>query len=189
MPYNLASGGRTNVKRVGLGSGRLFANVFNSASAATPTTDVGYGRGGQLQVTRQKVELILGVPRTLVAQYAIQEDVTLSFNAVQWDPFVLTYAMGAGVTSGTDAAGVYKFGGDMAFAECSVMFTHNLPAGGTVSVDVWKAQGMGELTLSFGDDIHELPYQFKALTAASEWGGATVDAKGSLFRIRIDVPA
>ena len=184
MPFNLSAAG--NSKRVSFGSGLLRVRAYDST---TPTSadDAGYGRGGSLNVTREKVDLRLGTPRTLVIRYAVQENVTLQFNSVEWSIPNIANTLGAGVQSGSATDKTMLFGGDTMFNEVSVTFIHQMAAGGTVTLDLWRCQGVGEIAVNTTDDIHEIPYNFEALVATSDWTNALVNSKGSLFRMRIQV--
>src|SRR5688572_15291415 len=101
MPFNLSDNG--TVARVGLGSGKLLVRTYDGLTPASPTNDIGFGRGGSLAITRQKAELLLGVPRRLIAQFAIQEDVTLNFGSLEWKADNLTASLSAGVVAGSGA--------------------------------------------------------------------------------------
>jgi len=73
----------------------------------------------------------------------------------------------------------------MTITEAAVKFVHQMPSGGTVTVYLWKAQGSGEVTITFGDDPHEFPYEFTALTATTDWAGNTLGSKERLCKIEL----
>jgi len=75
------------------------------------------------------------------------------------------------------------FGGDMNITEVAVKFVHQMPSGGTVIVYLWRAQGSGEITITFGDEPHEFPYEFSALTATTDWAGNPLSSTERLCRI------
>lgn len=191
---------KANTKRVSLGTGRLFvaAHPGGSSGGTTPTAathDVGLGRGGSLNITRTKTELMAGVPKQLVLQLATQEDVTLSFNSVEWRPKQLQYVLGytdSYFTTGTPAdTDTLEFGGIMSFKDLCVRFQHEMANGGTLFLDIYKAQGQGEVALNFGDDFHEIPYAFKALSSTTTWDGRSTASNGvgAYCRMQIFLPA
>lgn len=198
MPFNLSSSG--NASRVSLGTGTLKldpwvddATVTAGGGATPAVADVGYGRGGSLTITRQRAELLLGTPRRLIAQYAIQEDVTLAFEGVEWNTGQLYNTLGAGVTGGSATDQNMAFGGSLSFANLKSRFIHQMPAGGTVTFDLFKCQGSGEATVNFTDDFHAFPFNLRALQAtdgltfqATE-GDELIAENGGLFRVRIEI--
>jgi hypothetical protein len=168
MGLNLPAGA---VERVSFGQGILKIG----APGATPTVDVGYARGSTLTITRQKLDLFQGVPRTLVRTFSNQEDTSMQFTGLEWNLERLLDLLGSGAFT-TAAGGVerLRFGGKIDFAEVSVLFQHRTPTEGTAEVRIWRAQGQGELSLNFGDDFQEFNYQFRGLPATTDWGGVAI---------------
>jgi len=175
MALNVPAG---NKKRLTFGPGILQIG----ASGSTPSTDVGYARGASLSITRQKLDVFQGSPRSLIETYAVQEDVALNFTGIEWAPFNLVRALGSGVTSGTGTE-TLGFGGEVTFAEVALSFEHITPTNGTVSIYVWKAQGQGEVTVNFGDDVQEFQYNFRALEATQDWLSNPLNANERLIQI------
>jgi hypothetical protein len=161
--------------------------TLDGTTPVAVTNDVGYGRGGSIAITRQKAELLLGTPRRLIAQFAVQEDVTLAFEGVEWSALQMSRTLGAGVLTGTGADVTLEFGGDLAFASLSARFLHNMPAGGTLTFDLWECQGSGEMTVNFSDDFHTTPFSLRALQATIGWAAEVLNTKGGLFRLRIQI--
>jgi len=171
-----------NVKRLSFGPGILYLG----AAGTTPTTDVGAVRAGAtLAFTREKLEIKQGSPEQLIQQYVTAETVRLEVHGIEWNLENLRYALGAGEISSISGGQQMDFGGDMTITNCSVKFVHQMPAGGTVEVDIWKAQGQGEIEITFGMDPHEFPYVFLALVADTDWAGNTLPANGRLCRIKL----
>jgi len=102
----------------------------------------------------------------------------------EWNLDNLRYALGAGVTTATSLS----IGGDINIAECALKFVHQMPSGGTVTIKIWKAQGAGEVTLTFGDDPHEIPYTFVALDSTTDWSGSSLSSGERLCRIELELP-
>lgn len=189
MAFNLSDAGQK--ARVSLGTGKLFLKTYDGSAPGT-TNDIGYGRGGSFNITRQRAELRLGTPRRLIAQYAIEENVSLSFTGLEWNALNLSRTMGAGVLTPSNATGTstdvtLEFGGDLAFQTLSARFIHQMPLGGTLTFDLYQCQGQGELAVNFTDDFHETPFQLNALQSTIGWASETLNEKGGLFRLRIQV--
>jgi len=125
-----------------------------------------------------------GSPRTIVKSYAIQESAQLALRGIEWNLPRLADALGAGVTTTSALEDTLEFGGDMSIAQKSLKFVHRTPAGHTVEVYFWVAEGTGELAITFGDDIHEFPFTFQARRATTDWNGAALTETKQLFKIR-----
>ena len=125
-----------------------------------------------------------GSPRTIVKSYAVQETAQLVIRGIEWNTTRLADALGAGVTTVGVTEDTLEFGGDMAIAQKAIRFVHRTPAGQTIEVDFWIAEGTGELAVTFGDDMHEFPYSFQARRATTDWNGTTLAETKQLFKIR-----
>jgi hypothetical protein len=188
MPYNLTN--NRNSRRVGLGPGLLYLNAWGAGTPSLSTAnDIGMVRNASFSLTRQKVELILGIPKQKIVQYVVQEDATLNATGLEWNLRVIKNSLGAG--EGTFADGsdeTMKFGGDAAISEHGLQFIHQLPAGGTVTLDMYRVQGGADFNVNFGDDFDEIPHAYSALNASTAWTPAdTLGSKEQLFRIRVQI--
>lgn len=161
---------------ISIGPGILFLGV----SGATPTVDVGAVRSGELAITREKLDINQGFPAQSIISYAISEVVTLTITAIEWDFIHLAQALGAGVATSTQ----FDFGGDPNFSEVAIKYQHRMASGSTLTLDIWKANGTGEITTTFGDDVQEFPYAFSALNSTLDWATNVLDSDKSLFQIR-----
>lgn len=180
MALNLSSSG--NSDRISFGAGVLRIGP----SGVTPSTDIGYVRTASLAVTRQKLEVLLGFPRTLIVQYVNQEDVVLTVTGLEWSLNRLKDVFATGNISGTKL----RFGGDVNLSKVALEFEHQMPAGGTATIRLWKAQGQGDATINLGEEVHEFPYAFRALDAATNWAGGANPSDGRLMEIElVGVPA
>jgi hypothetical protein len=161
--------------------------------------DVGGVRSGStFAVTRTRLEVNQGSPITLTTQFVTQESAILTVNGIEWKLSQIDKALGAGVVVGTDAAGsttTLGFGGDLNVKEVGVKFQHVMPSGATLTLRLWRAQGQGEITLTFGDDIHEIPYSFATLQANDTWqdvdgvtNSATLGTSEQLFKMTLVRP-
>lgn len=162
---------------ISIGPGILFLGV----AGATPTIDVGAVRSGELTITREKLDVDQGFPAQPIVSYAIAEDVTLTINAIEWDFTHLSQALGAGVVTGSTQL---DFGGDPNFSEVALKYRHRMAAGSTIEIDIWKANGSGEITTTFGDDVQEFPYSFATLNSTLDWASNTLATDQSMFQIR-----
>jgi hypothetical protein len=177
MALNVPSGDKN---RMTFGPGILYVDAD---PLATPTTDVGYARGCTVTITRQKMDVFQGSPRSLIETYAIQEDVALNFTGLEWNPTNLSLALGSGATSTSGSTEILEFGGEVTFTEVALRFIHNTPTSGTVDIKIWKAQGVGEFNINFGDDLQEHAYNFRALEALTDWEGAALATNKRLIKI------
>ncbi len=175
MPgYNVPSYTTNNIS---IGPGILFL----AAAGTTPTVDVGAVRSGELTITREKLDVDQGFPAQPIVSYAVGEDVTLTINAIEWDFTHLAQALGSGVVTGSTQ---FDFGGDPNFSEVALKYQHRMAAGSTIVIDIWKANGSGEITTTFGDDVQEFPYSFMALNSDTDWASNTLGDTTSMFQIR-----
>jgi len=172
--YNVPSYTTNNIS---IGPGVLF---INSTAGSTPDTDVGAVRGGELTISREKLDIDQGFPAQSIVSYAIGEDVTLAITGIEWNFSNLAYALGGGTASATQ----FDFGGSPNFTEVSLKYQHRMAAGSTIDIDIWTANGSGELAIPFGDDVQEFNMTFTALNSTTDWGGTTLDDDKSLFQIR-----
>lgn len=176
MALNVPAGNAGNLT---FGPGILYVTTPFSISDGTPNIDVGYVRGAQFTVTRSKLDVFQGSPRSLITTFANQEDLNLQVTGIEWNLNNLNYVLGAGSVSGSS----FAFGGTVTFSEMAVLFRHRTPNQGTVDIMVWKAQGSGENTFNFGDDIMEFTFNFRALESGSTWTNNALADGAKLVRI------
>lgn len=154
--------------------------------------DVGAVRsGGTFNVSRTVLDVPQGSPITTVKQFITAESASLSVNGLEWDLSQLRLALGAGVVDEVGPPETFGFGGDLNIVDTAVKFVHVMPSGYTVTLRIWQAQSSADMTVTFGDDLHEFPYAFNALNAANEWStstgstGAALATDEQLFRITL----
>ena len=178
MAYNLPS---YSTERFSFGPGVLYIG----AAGQTPTTDVGAVRtGASLRITREVLEVPQGSPRTIVQRYVTSESVQMSVTGIEWNLDNLAQFLGVDITTSTPSLEQLDFGGLMSLNAVSLKFVHQTPEGHTIEVDVWRAQGSGEIEISFGDDVHEFPYTFNAIESDTDWSGNSLTAGQRLCRIK-----
>ena len=158
-----------SIEQVSIGPGRLLLG----AADATPTVDVGYVRGSAtLTFERNQVEIRQGSPQNLIKMLASQEDVMLEVTGIEWDFDNLSYVLGDGQTSISDPDKILEFGGRPNNTEVALQYLHTLPDGSTLTLNIWKANGDGNLAAALNpDDLHEFPYKFTAIDVSSDWAG------------------
>lgn len=141
---------------------------------ATPTIDIGFVKGdAELAITRTLLEVMAGSPQSIIQQYAIKEEVNIKFTGIEWNLDNIAYALGAGVTSVNGAEDILDFGGDMDVSQRALRFVHILPDGGTIDIQLFQAEGSGELAAALKEtDMHEFPMTFKAIEASLNFQGA-----------------
>lgn len=170
-----------DTKRITFGPGVLYIADAHT-TPDTATDDVGYARGATLAITRQKLDVFQGSPRSLVETYAVQEDVTLNFVGLEWNPTNLVRALGSGVAT-TGTTDKLEFGGEVTFSGNSLHFRHITPTGSTVDIYIWKGQGQGEFNINFGDDMQEFAYNFRAIESTTAWDNSPLGTDKRLLRI------
>lgn len=143
------------------GPGVLYAGVD---CGVCPAVDIGAVRSGaELVVTREKIIVEQGSPYQMITQYVIRETVVLTVTGIEWNFENLRKALGAGELASPGGDRRFRFGGDMGVCSSALCYRHHTAEGDEIYVKLWCAQGNGEVTITFGDDIHEFPYGFTAV--------------------------
>lgn len=158
MGYNVPTVTKDNFS---FGPGVLFAGV---GCGLCPTIDIGAVRSGaELVITREQILVEQGSPYQRISSYVIRETIVLTVTGIEWNFDNLQRALGAGVLSDENGDKRFRFGGDMGICSIPLCFRHHTAEGDEIWVKLWCAQGNGEITITFGDDIHEFPYGFTAI--------------------------
>ncbi len=178
MAFNVPSHDST---RFSFGPGILYIG----APGATPLIDIGAVRGDvELLVTRTPLELKQGSPQTLIKKYAVEEIVNMKITGVEWDFDNIAYALGAGVTTINGTVETLEFGGDLDYTNRALRFIHILPTGGTIDVQVFKAEGLGNLAIAVKEtDFHEFPFEFNALEGDVDFSNVALATNKKKFKI------
>jgi len=179
MAYSVPSYDST---RFSFGPGILYLG----APGTTPLIDVGAVKGkAELVIEREQLEVFQGSPQSRIEQYITKENIGLKVTGIEWDFDNLAYALGAGMTSGVGSyQETFEFGGTMAMTNRALRYVHRTPDGGTVDIQVFKAQGSGKINIAVNDvDLHEFPYEFKALEGTSDFSNAALAAGKKLIKI------
>jgi hypothetical protein len=187
LAYNVPS---YDTQNLSFGPGVLYLCGLTAAGAAGITegqlSDVGaVNSGSSFQVTRTRLDVFQGSPKSLIDTFVTQEDAQLSVTGIEWNLSNLALALGAGLVTSSGVTTTFSFGGDLKVSDVAAKFVHVTPYGTTVTIRLWKAEGMGDLNVSFGDAIHEVPYTFKALESATKWGGSALGVTERLFSMEL----
>jgi hypothetical protein len=171
-----------NCDNISIGPGIMFIG----AAGTTPTIDVGAisEDGMEITVTQEFVDVMQGNPKSLVCRFKTGEDVELVASGLEWNLPNLAFALGGGVTTSTSTLDTYAFGSSPSVDDVAVRIQHAMPAGDTISFLLWRAQILGEWTLTLAqDELQTFPYSFKGLIATQNWGGETLPVGEQFFRI------
>lgn len=177
--YNLPTG---DITQVSLGPGILYLG----AAGSTPSTDIGYVKGGgTLTIERKQTEIRQGSPQTIVDALVNEENVMLELNGIQWNLDAMLRVLGDGATSVSGADRILKIGGTPGVSKFALRFQHRMADGGTCTTDLWKCIGEGTVAIKINEnDVHEVPYKFKAIyPGTTDWGGATLTNGQQLIKI------
>jgi len=183
MPFNLPSVDET---RFSFGPGILYLGPYapDPVVGGTPTIDVGGVRpGAELSITRERVVVEQGWPAIQIAGFSSRTTAQFTITSIEWNMRNLAWALGAGRTTQVGATEELAFGMDFKFENLALRFVHVQPSGATIILDMWKVQGLGELTAGFTEDLHELPFTFVALRAPEDWLGNPLPLQESLLKI------
>jgi hypothetical protein len=136
-----------------------------------------------MTITREVLELWQGQPQTLIKRYSNKELVKFALTGLEWNLTNLSYALGGGETSTESGKVIIEGGGDPNMSEVALKYEHVTPEGHTITAHIWTATGDGEVSIEFGDDLHEFGYGFTALESTTDWAGVTLAAKKKLYKV------
>ena len=188
-----------DVRNLSFGPGILYVAEYDSTNdkPTIPTIDVGAVKtGSELRIGRDILDAVIGSPSTTIRSFSRSETVELTVTSIEWSFDNLKRALGSGVTD--EAAGTYRFGGDTSLTSYSLKFVHETPDGDQWIIKLWKANPVGEITITFGDDLHEFNMTWRALHSSRTWGtavtgevvgsgdGTTTTFSGTLTKTPID---
>jgi len=173
VAYNVPS---YNTSKITFGPGILYMDVAGS----TPSTDVGAVREATLRISRERLDVEQGTPAVIIQTWARRESVEFVITGIEWNLANLHKALGGGNQTSSELG----FGGDMNFNHVALKFVHQMASGGTIELDIWYAQGSGEMEIAFGDDVHQFPMTFVALHTPTAWSGESLDEEEQLIAIK-----
>lgn len=149
-------------------------------SGSTPTLDVGaVNAGASLEIRGTVLDARQGNPSMLIKRYTQTSDVTFSVTGLEWDYDNFAKALGAGITTSSQ----FDYGGDADVASYALQFEHRMPSGNTQTVRIWEVVGSGEMTINFGEDLHEFPFAYQAVRATTDWASNSLNGCNQYFRI------
>jgi hypothetical protein len=178
MSYNVPT---IDTTRLSFGPGILYMG----APGTTPTVDVGAVTGDtDVTIERKKIQVKAGSPQSLVAEYAIEEDISIKMKGMEWKLDNMAYVLGAGVTSVSGAQEILEFGGDMAFTNRALRFVHIAADGSTIDLHIFKAEGSGKLTINMKEkDMHEVGIEFVSLEGTVDFTNGALASNKKKFKI------
>ncbi|MBA7594676.1 hypothetical protein ES703_01623 [subsurface metagenome] len=173
MGFNVANVVKDNFS---FGPGVLYAGA-DCGICPPASMDIGAVRSGaELTVTREQIIVEQGSPYQMIAKYVVRETVVLTVTGIEWNFDNLQKALGAGVVTAPGGDKRFRFGGDMGVCSIPIAFRHHTAEGDEIWIKLWCAQGNGEITVTFGDDIHEFPYGFTAVQGTKRESATGLDA-------------
>ena len=162
--------------------------VYIGAEGATPSADIGaIDVGMALAHAPELLDVMQGNPRELIESFRVAEVVTFAFSGFEWKVDNLDKLLGGGEVSGD----TFRYGGSLRSTKLSLKLVHQMPpavgktVGSTVIIDIWKARSAGDLTMTFGMDLHSFPVTVAALHSATDWGGVALTAGQQYYRLQI----
>lgn len=169
-----------DVNNFSVGGGILFLGP----TGATPTIEVGATQAGAvLTINRTKERVTAGNPMHLIDTIATEETVTFAITGIEWNISNISRALGAGITSQTGTSENLELGGENSFDKLALLFRHTTKAGHTIFIKLWQVSGSGSLALTFGNAVHEFPYEFEAHDSTTDWAGNSLDQDRRLVEI------
>jgi len=181
MAFNLPD---YNADKLSFGPGVVLFGV----AGETPGTDVGaVDEGMTLTHAVEVLDVLQGAPRRIVKSFRLGDTVTFAFAGFEWTIENFPELLGAGHVSGDE----YGYGGDLSIQEVSLRLRHNMPpktgasVGSTLTIDIFRARSNGDLTLTFGAEIHSFPATFTALQSTEDWAGNALDSGEEYYKMTL----
>jgi len=168
------------VRNLSFGPGILYIAEYDDTNdkPTKPTIDVGAVKSGaELRVSRDILDAVVGSPLTVIRSFVRSETVELTVTSIEWKFDNLKRALGSGVID--DANSTFRFGGDTSLKKYCLKFVHTTPDGDQWVIKLWKANPVGELTITFGDDLHEFNMTWRALHSSRTWGESNSETIGT----------
>lgn len=187
MAYNVPV---YDTNKLSFGPGILSLVAITDGGMTTVTNgdlvDVGaVNSGATFNVTRTRLDVDQGSPKSRIDTFVTAESAQLAVTGIEWNLTNLNLALGAGLVTAAGVTTTFAFGGDLKVQDVAAKFVHVTPYGSTVTIRLWRSEGMGDLNVTFGDAIHEIPYTFHAIETTQSWGGSALGATLRLFEIEI----
>lgn len=197
MAFNVP--GNVDPLKFSFGPGVLYIADIPSASTAADIVEAthlganscvgGVRSGATFNVTRSRLDVFQGSPRALQKTFVVEETANLTVSGIEWNLENISRAIGAGNITGTTQK-TFAFGGSLNVSDVAVKFVHITPAGYTLTIRIWQGQGNGDMTVTFGDDLHEIPYSFNAVDPGNTvWDGTVVGNDERMFQMVLDTGA
>lgn len=171
----------------GFGPGTILIGPYNpTAAGGTPSVSVGAVDGdANISLTRDVVPVMQGVPAREVASFVSKEHMEISYSGIQWNLPMFYRALGGGTEPTTSSPNTtFNFGNDVLMSDLALQSKHRLPDGSTVTLNVWKARGNGQLPISMAAaGVHKFNYTFVAVEGTSDWTNTALAQKAKLWQM------
>lgn len=179
MALNIASNIETSNISIGPGV------VAIGPSGATPTVQIGaIGDDGiTIELESEKVDIMQGNPQMINHSLNTKQGVKLTLNSIEWANKTLQFALGAGVTVESASLQTFTFGGTPTVTTVAIEMRHQMASGQTQTWRIWKARGDGAVSISFGQDVHQIPHAYQAMRSATNWAGTTLPNTDQLLQV------
>jgi hypothetical protein len=166
MPINLPN---FDVQRLSIGP----AVIYFGAAGTTPTTDFGAVRDSTLKIAIETTKFLVGMP-AVPSWYRFKSvEVTLTVKGLEWNLDKIRHAIGGyylDVTQGS--LNTQTLYGSFEFVDpLSLRLVHLTPYGATITIDIYQALPGGSDQFAFNYNVHEIPYNFHAVSTMYDWGG------------------
>lgn len=182
MPTNLP---QFNTKRFSIGPAVMYLGVAGVA----PTVDLGAVYEVAVKVTAENNKFLLGVPAVPQWYRFKTIEVTLTVKGLEWNLETIRKVMGGyylqETVGNTDVQTLY---GTFEYVDpFSIRVLHKTPAGGTITLDVFRALPGGGGDFSFGQKVHEIPYTFHAISSPLDFEGNALPPN-TAFKLKLETP-
>lgn len=182
MPINLP---QFNVKRFSIGP----AIMYLGAPGVVPNTDLGAVTEVAVKIATESNKFLLGVPASPQWYRFKTVEVSLSVKGLEWNLDTIRKVMGGyylqETVGNTDVQTLF---GTFEYVDSfSIRVLHKTPAGGTITLDIFRALPGGGFDVSFGSKVHEIPYTFHAISSTTDFDGNALPPNTS-FKLKLETP-
>ncbi|MEM4720577.1 MAG: hypothetical protein QXT73_00770 [Candidatus Methanomethylicaceae archaeon] len=179
MPYNLPA---FNTQRISIGP----AIIYIGQAGQTPTVDLGAVYEAELRFSAEETEFYAGAPSGLQWRRSRHLKATLTVKGLEWRLDSLQKAIGGLYAEEGDVEVLYATG-DISEA-VSLRAIHQMPSGGTIIIDFFRAIPTGYPDISFGYSPHQLPFTFSALVSKYDFEGNPLPSN-TFFKLVFQKPS
>lgn len=187
MPLNIPSGTTNDIS---FGPARVFFGEpspnASGSSVAAPSTDVGFiGEDGvSIELGQEVRNIRQGNPALISYSFYTQQSATISFNSIEWDFSNFSKAVG-GTYDSSGTPNNFGFGGRALSETLGIKIQHQMAVtSNTMDIYVYQAQSESNLNFSLGQEEHQFPMSFSAISTQYDFDGNPLDASENLVSFR-----